>query len=197
MSLCILILTLLLCCIFLCIVCRPCNVCSCLCVLRHVPCPSPCSVSLAIFRVPHHVPCPSPCSVSLAMLRVPHHVPCPSPCSVSLTMFRVPRHVPCPSPCSVSLAMFRVPRHVPCPSPCSLSLAMLHQHSFTCRILSTRWDSEIIKDNLSEIKTKSVKTQLHSIYYTEKHVSTILGHLQFKIFVYSKHIEEGIKAHCD
>jgi hypothetical protein len=49
---------------------------------------------------------------------------------------------------------------------------------------------------LTGIKTKSIQTKLHSLYYTEQHVLTILGHLQVhNFFVSSKRIEEGIKVH--
>jgi hypothetical protein len=34
----------------------------------------------------------------------------------------------------------------------------------------------------TEIKTKSFETQLRSSYYTEQHVSVILGHLQVHNF---------------
>ena len=42
-----------------------------------------------------------------------------------------------------------------------------------------------------EIKSKSIQTKLNSIHYTELHVSTYLGHLQFNNFCL-KHVAEGI-----
>ena len=44
---------------------------------------------------------------------------------------------------------------------------------------------------ITEIKSKSVRTQLSFIYYTELHVSTYLGHPQLQNLCL-KHNEEGI-----
>jgi hypothetical protein len=55
---------------------------------------------------------------------------------------------------------------------------LLEQHLWsTLRISQFKGCNSVVLF-ITEIKTKSAQTQLRSIYYTEQHVSTILGDLQ-------------------